>query len=133
MIDRFRRRLAAGKSDGGFTLIELLVVLIVLAVLVVMAFPTYLGFKSRAERRTAQANLREAVPAFETYFADHETYAGMNLAALQLIDASVKNDGTNGIFVISTAADDYCVRSVNASWTYYKDGPGAPITTVACV
>ena len=79
MFDPFRRRLAAGKREGGFTLIELLLVLIILAILVTMAFPTYVGFKSRAQRRTAQANLRAAVPAVETYFADNETYAGMDL------------------------------------------------------
>ena len=132
MFDPFRRRLAAGKREGGFTLIELLLVLIILAILVTMAFPTYVGFKSRAQRRTAQANLRAAVPAVETYFADNETYAGMDLAALRLIDASVRNNGTNGVFIVSATADDYCVRSVNADFTYYKAGPAEPITTAVC-
>jgi prepilin-type N-terminal cleavage/methylation domain-containing protein len=133
MFDPFRRRLAAGKREGGFTLIELLLVLIILAILVTMAFPTYVGFKSRAQQRTAQANLRAAVPAVETYFADKETYAGMDLASLRLIDASIRNDGTNGVFVVSSSADDYCVRSVHSGFIYYKDGPAAPITTAVCV
>jgi prepilin-type N-terminal cleavage/methylation domain-containing protein len=133
MTGLFLGRLNAREREGGFTLIELLMVLVLLAILVVMAFPTYVGFKSRSEKRTAQANLRTAVPAVEAYYADNEGYTGMDLASLQLIDASVKNDGTNGIFVVSADADSYCLRSVHAGWTYYKNGPSAPITTAVCI
>jgi prepilin-type N-terminal cleavage/methylation domain-containing protein len=129
------KRLARRPSDGGeagYTLIELLLVLILLAVLVTIAFPTYVGFKTRAERRTAEANLRAAAPAAETYFADRETYSGMDLAALRAINPSVDNDGVNGVFVVSSSDTMYCLRSVKGSATYYKEGASGPITTTAC-
>jgi type IV pilus assembly protein PilA len=119
--------------EGGFTLIELLVVLVLIGVLLAMAFPTYVGFKARAERRTAEANLRAAVPAVEAYFADNQSYAGMDVADLTLIDASIGNDGTDGIFVVSVAGSTYCLRSVHGSATVYKNGPSAAITAAACV
>ena len=126
-----RARLA-GAHESGFTLIELLMVLVILAVLLAIAFPSYVGFKDRAERRAAASNLRSAVPAVETYFSEHGNYDGMDLAALQAINTSVGNDGTNGVFIVSAAGDDYCVRSVKGDSTYYKDGPGDPITVAAC-
>jgi prepilin-type N-terminal cleavage/methylation domain-containing protein len=126
-----RARLAGG-HESGFTLIELLMVLVIIAVLLAIAFPSYVGFKERAERRAAAANLRSAVPAVETYFLQNGSYDGMDLAALNGINASVGNDGTNGVFIVSAAGDDYCISSVKGDSTYYKDGPGDPITVAAC-
>jgi prepilin-type N-terminal cleavage/methylation domain-containing protein len=123
---------AQPSREGGFTLIELLVVLVLIGVLLAIAFPSYLGYRERAELRTAQANLRAAVPAVEAYFADNGTYADMDVADLTAIDASVRNDGTNGIFVVSGNDSTYCLRSVHASGTAFKDGPSADITGAAC-
>ena len=134
MSDAVRPPLALREErEAGFTLIELLVVLVLLAVLLAIAFPSYLGYRARAEQRTAQASLRAAVPAVEAYRADAGVYTGMDLVALKAIDASIGNDGTNGIFVVSAADSTYCLRSVRGSATFYKHGPAAPITSVACV
>ena len=80
MIERLRRRIATGEREGGFTLIELLVVIIIIGILLAIAVPSYLGFRDRANRTAAQANVRSAVPAVEAYYADNGTYVGMNLA-----------------------------------------------------
>ena len=78
MISKFKQRLA---SDEGFTLIELLVVIVILGILLAIAVPSYLGFKARAEKSAARANVRAAMPAVEAYYADNNTYAGMTAAA----------------------------------------------------
>ena len=87
-IAKLQSRLA--KEESGFTLIELLIVLVIIGILLAIAVPSYLGFKDRASRSAAQANVRSAVPAVEAFYADNGTYVGMNATTLAAIDAGVK-------------------------------------------
>ena len=125
-ILRLQRRFA--REESGFTLIELLTVLVIIGILLAIAVPSYLGFKDRANRGAAQANVRSAVPAIETYFADNGTYAGMEVAgALKAIDAGVK------VTVVGTpTTSSYCVSNTRGTFTAYKNGPAGDITSTAC-
>ena len=125
LVNRLRKRLS--NEESGFTLIELLIVLVIIGILLAIAVPSYLGFKDRANNTAAAANVRSAIPAVETFYADNGTYVGMDLAALQAIDAGVKVTGFGTL-----AIDTYCVEADVNGKVWNKNGPAAPVAEGAC-
>jgi type IV pilus assembly protein PilA len=121
-IESIRRRLA---SEQGFTLIELLVVIIILGILVAIAVPSYLSFRGNAQKAAAQANVRTAIPAAESFYQDpaggNQSYTGLNGAALRTqapgIGANVKAVALNG-------GKGYCIEDTEAAGVVYSYASG---------
>jgi prepilin-type N-terminal cleavage/methylation domain-containing protein len=137
MLQRLRNRIATGEREGGFTLIELLVVLIIIAVLLAIAIPSYLGFRARAEQRTAQSNVRAAIPAAEAYYQDDiadggggGSYVGMDFDALKAIDSGL----APGLVVDAASLSDtsYCLEFTKGSKVASYTGPGGEVVTTGC-
>ena len=73
MLSTVKQRL--GRDDEqGFTLIELMVVVLIIAILLAIAIPTFLGAKNTANSRAAQADLRNALTAEQTYFTSSQAF-----------------------------------------------------------
>jgi type IV pilus assembly protein PilA len=133
MWHHIRNRIAGGHSDEGFTLIELLVVIIILGILLAIAVPSYIGFKTKAEKSTAQANVRAAVPAVEAFYADNGTYIGVDNASTAATPGISFYDPASSAKVTISAspapsATSYCIYSTQGGSTFFKLGPPGTIT-----
>jgi len=133
MKDRLRNRITQANGEGGFTLIELLVVIIILGILLAVAVPSYIGFKGKAEKSAAQANVRAAVPAVEAFYADNGTYVGLSKPSTHATPGISYYDPASAAKVsVSTSpapsATTYCIYSTQGGSTFFKNSPAGAIT-----
>ncbi len=80
---------AASDDENGFSLIELMVVVLVIAVLISLALPTFLGARQRAEDRSSQTNVRNAMTAAMVLFADDADFASVNATTLADVEPGI--------------------------------------------
>jgi type IV pilus assembly protein PilA len=131
-----RQRINA-RDESGFTLIELLVVLIIIGILLAIAVPSYLGFRDKAQKTAAAANVREAIPGVEAWYSDNGTYVGIgNASNHPSTTGGVNNTGLAGYdsgidknLTLFGSASGYCISESNGTHFAKVVGPGGTVQT----
>ena len=130
-VTKLRQRLA--REESGFTLIELLIVLVIIGILLAIAVPSYLGFKDRANKAAAQANVRSAIPAAEAYYSDNGSYTSMNITTGAAPNAGGLKGIDQGLALtkVTSTASTYTLCAVSGSYYALVSGPGGTISVAS--
>jgi len=127
-IDKIKHRLA---SEQGFTLIELLMVILIIGILTSIAVPSYLGFRVKAYQAAAQANVRTAQPAAESYYQDvaggNNSYNGISGANLRTQAPGIPTSVKAGY---NAAKDGFCIQDTQSGYSYYMTGGNGGTQTI---
>jgi prepilin-type N-terminal cleavage/methylation domain-containing protein len=126
VLGKIRERLAA---DQGFTMVELLIVMQIVGILTMIAIPTYITYRDRAQQGTAQSNALSAITGAYLWNTDktggNGSYTGLSrstlLAELRSADPNVKAVALN-------SGAGYCVEDTNGPYSFdYIGGVATPL------
>jgi type IV pilus assembly protein PilA len=108
---------AKRRNEEGFTLIELMVVVLIIAILLAIAVPTFLGARSRAQHRAAEAALRNTLLAEKTYYADKQAYSAVVAEIVPVVESNLgvdPSDPSKGVVLSQADSEAVCLTRMSA-------------------
>jgi len=131
MLHKLRQR---AQDEKGFTLIELLVVILIIGILAAIALPAFLNQREKAQDTEAKSAVRTAQTALETFYTDHQSYDGAELAAggITEIEPSLKNAKGLDVSVHTNANFTVTVTSKGNSGTTFTIEKVGDVVTRKC-
>lgn len=110
--------------EGGSSLIELMVVILIIGVLIAIALSALLGARTRAQDRAVQSELRTALAAGLTYFAETADWTGFNNVEAEDAEPSLTwIDGTDPaigeISIVQASGWDLLLVGESGSGTFF--------------
>ncbi|MDB6142330.1 MAG: pilE [Pseudomonas sp.] len=97
----------------GFTLIELMITVAIVGILAAIAYPSYTSHVQHGNRAEGIAMLSDGAARMERYYAQNNTYAAANPAALGFANPAVSQNGKYLFsFVGTPAATTYTLQVV---------------------
>jgi prepilin-type N-terminal cleavage/methylation domain-containing protein len=127
-----RRATPLYRDERGFTLIEVMIVLIILGIVTLIALPSYLAFRLRANDVAAKSNLVSIANTITAFYGDNRTYVGMSLAGLKSTYDQALDTSTYVLPAADLSATEYCVETTAGARTWRKYGPAAPFENLSC-
>jgi type IV pilus assembly protein PilA len=152
MLNLKRRIAEARKNDEGFTLIELAVVILIIGILLLLAIPSFLGVRKRAQDKAAQSALKVMLTNAKAIYGDAGNYSGATDASMVNVEpgytlnsATTSSQGPKLVSILVSTSNDrwsaaamsqsakcFFITDSDASGTKFGSTQLASVTTGGC-